>query len=258
MVLIIFTKNESNLTNRYWDMVPDRQKVWTDGMDGRTDDAKTIFLRLCRGIKTEVSLLKIIFKSEFEWSASWIMSWDFKLLICSLNLTSSDTTRHDTGLWTELSLARGSGDCFDFAAAFPFDGKTEFVKAWRDNDIWCHSSANCRPGWGREVLWNFHTYIGSGHFFLGGGGGGGGWGSTFWISIFLGFVINEYFFGIRFCGYFLGGHHKIGVYLGVISVHFRVFFTVKVQNGEYYLGVAKISDIFLVCLKFLIFFLGEQ
>ena len=31
MVLIICTKNESNLTNRYWDMVPDRQKVWTDG-----------------------------------------------------------------------------------------------------------------------------------------------------------------------------------------------------------------------------------
>ena len=24
----------------------------TDGMDGRTEDAKTIFLRLCRGIKT--------------------------------------------------------------------------------------------------------------------------------------------------------------------------------------------------------------
>ena len=35
MVLIICTKNESNPTNRYWDMVPDRQKVWTDGMDGR-------------------------------------------------------------------------------------------------------------------------------------------------------------------------------------------------------------------------------
>ena len=31
-------------------MVPDRQKVWTDGMDGRTDDAKTISLRLRRGI----------------------------------------------------------------------------------------------------------------------------------------------------------------------------------------------------------------
>ena len=27
-------------------MVPDRQKVWTDGMDERTDDAKTISLRL--------------------------------------------------------------------------------------------------------------------------------------------------------------------------------------------------------------------
>ena len=36
MVLIICTKNELNLTNKYWDMVPDRQKVWTDGMDGRT------------------------------------------------------------------------------------------------------------------------------------------------------------------------------------------------------------------------------
>ena len=36
MVLIICTKNDSNLTNRYWDMVPDRQKVWTDGlMHGR-------------------------------------------------------------------------------------------------------------------------------------------------------------------------------------------------------------------------------
>ena len=33
MVLIICTKNELNLTNRYWDMVPDGQKVrteWTD------------------------------------------------------------------------------------------------------------------------------------------------------------------------------------------------------------------------------------
>ena len=37
MVLIICTKNESNLTNRYWDMIPDRQKVWTDGRNGWTD-----------------------------------------------------------------------------------------------------------------------------------------------------------------------------------------------------------------------------
>ena len=36
MVLIICTKNESNLTNRYCDMVPDGQKVRTDGRNGRT------------------------------------------------------------------------------------------------------------------------------------------------------------------------------------------------------------------------------
>ena len=41
MILIMCTKNELNLTNRYWDMVPDIQKVRmdgrTDGMDGRKD-----------------------------------------------------------------------------------------------------------------------------------------------------------------------------------------------------------------------------
>ena len=43
MVLCNCTKNESKLTNRYLDMVPDRQNVWTD-------DAKPISLRLRRGI----------------------------------------------------------------------------------------------------------------------------------------------------------------------------------------------------------------
>ena len=56
------------------------------------------------------------------------MSRDFKLLICSLNWTSSDTTGHDTGPGTGMSLARGSGYCFDFLAAFLFDGMTDFVK----------------------------------------------------------------------------------------------------------------------------------
>ena len=38
MVPVIFIKNDSNLTNRYCDMVPDRQKVWTGGrMEGQTD-----------------------------------------------------------------------------------------------------------------------------------------------------------------------------------------------------------------------------
>ena len=39
------------------------------------------------------------------------------------------------------------------------------------------------------------------------------------------------------------GHHKIGLYLGVISIHFRVFSKVKVQNGGIFGS-----------LKFLIFF----
>ena len=38
-------------------------------------------------------------------------------------------------------------------------------------------------------------------------------------------------------------------------MHFRVFFKVKVQNCDIF-GVAKISNIFLGCLKFLIFFGG--
>ena len=66
--------------------------------------------------------------SRLNFSASWIMSRDFKLRICSLNWKSSDTTGHDTGLGTGLSLARGSGYCFDFPVALLFDGMTDFVK----------------------------------------------------------------------------------------------------------------------------------
>ena len=49
------------------------------------------------------------------------------------------------------------------------------------------------------------------------------------------------------------GHHKIGLYLGVISMHFRVFIKDKVQNGGYFrrllkfqtfFGVLEILDIF--------------
>ena len=42
-----------------------------------------------------------------------------------------------------------------------------------------------------------------------------------------------------------GGNHKIGLYLGVISMHFRVFLMGKVQNGGYFF-----------ILKFQIFFGG--
>ena len=37
----------------------------------------------------------------------------------------------------------------------------------------------------------------------------------------------------------------------------RSFLKVKVQKWVYFFGVAKISNIFLGCLKFLIFFGGE-
>ena len=40
------------------------------------------------------------------------------------------------------------------------------------------------------------------------------------------------------------GHHKIRPYLGVNYMHFRVFFKVRVQNGRYFGGVAKVSNIF--------------
>ena len=52
---------------------------------------------------------------------------------------------------------------------------------------------------------------------------------------------------------FFGGHHKIGLYLGVISMHFRVFLKVMVQNGGYLFGLVKFQIFFLGCLKFLIF-----
>ena len=47
----------------------------------------------------------------------------------------------------------------------------------------------------------------------------------------------NFFFFFFFLGG--GGHYNIGLYLGIISMHFRVFFKAKVQNGEYFL-VAKI------------------
>ena len=49
---------------------------------------------------------------------------------------------------------------------------------------------------------------------------------------------------MKIYGYFFlegGGHHEIGLYLGVISMHLRVF---SLRQG--FLGVAKISNIFEV------------
>ena len=41
---------------------------------------------------------------------------------------------------------------------------------------------------------------------------------------------------------FLWGHHKTGLFLKIISMHFRVFLKVKIQNGIIF-GVADVPDI---------------
>ena len=43
---------------------------------------------------------------------------------------------------------------------------------------------------------------------------------------------------------FFGDHHKIGLYLGVISMQFRVFLKVKEQNVGYFFGLLKFQIIF--------------
>ena len=72
------------------------------------------------------------------------------------------------------------------------------------------------------------------------------WAQNFEFQYFWGFQKNKYF-------------HKIGLdlYLGVISMDFRVFFLRSWYRMGIFFWVAKISIIFLGCLKFLIFFWSE-
>ena len=71
-------------------------------------------------------------------------------------------------------------------------------------------------GWG-TLIFSYIRRFGSFFFF-----GGGGF-KTLNFNIFWGFQKNKYFFGYEDFEDILGGHHKIGLYLGVISMHFRVF-----------------------------------
>ena len=53
-------------------------------------------------------------------------------------------------------------------------------------------------------------------------------GSIFWIQNFefqfiFGFSEKNIFWGMKILWIFFWGHHEIGLYLGVISMHFRVF-----------------------------------
>ena len=72
-----------------------------------------------------------------------------------------------------------------------------------------------------------------------------------------GFQKNEYFWGITILLIFLGGHHKIRLYLGVISMYFWVFFKVKVQNGLFFMGGGVLKfQIFWGVLEISFFFWG--
>ena len=68
------------------------------------------------------------------------------------------------------------------------------------------------------------------------------------FNIFWGFQKNEYFLRYEDFVDIIWGHYKIGLYLGVISMHFRAFFKVKVQYGGFFWGLLKfkleIPDIF--------------
>ena len=56
---------------------------------------------------------------------------------------------------------------------------------------------------------------------------------------------------------FFGGHHKIGLVCGSFLCNLGSFLRSRYRFGIFF-GVAKISNIFLGCLKFLIFFWGER
>ena len=89
-----------------------------------------------------------------------------------------------------------------------------------------------------------------------------------WLGVFWG-VQNfefQYFWGFQKTDYFGGyedfvdifwGHHKIGLYLEVISIHFRVFSEGKRTDWRIFFGLLKVQIFNLGCLKFLIFLGGE-
>ena len=66
------------------------------------------------------------------------------------------------------------------------------------------------------------------------------------INILWGFQKNKFFFGMKILWIFFCGHHKIGLYLGVISMHFRAISYGQCTEWWIFFGVAKISNIFMV------------
>ena len=64
------------------------------------------------------------------------------------------------------------------------------------------------------------------------------------FNIFWGFQKNKYFWGMKTLWIIFGGLHKIGLYLGVISMYFRVLSEGQGTEWRIFLKVAKISNIF--------------
>ena len=63
--------------------------------------------------------------------------------------------------------------------------------------------------------------------------------------MFLGFQRNEYFWGYEDFVDIFGVYYIIGLYLRVISMHFRgLFISAKVHNGGYFWGLLKFQIFF--------------
>ena len=76
------------------------------------------------------------------------------------------------------------------------------------------------------------------------------------FNMFWGFQKNKYFLGYEDFLDIILGHHKIGLYLRVISMRLGSFLKVIVQIWGILKGCYKFKY-FLGCLKFLVFYLGE-
>ena len=77
------------------------------------------------------------------------------------------------------------------------------------------------------------------------------------LNIFGGFHKMNILRGMKILWIFFWGHHKIGLVGGSFLCNIGSFLRSRYRIGIFF-GVAKISNIFLRCLKFLIFFGGER
>ena len=64
------------------------------------------------------------------------------------------------------------------------------------------------------------------------------------FNIFRGFQKTEYFWGYEGFVDILGDHHKIGLYLKVISMHFRVFSESRGKEWRIFFGLLKFQILF--------------